>query len=182
MNKQEVIKCINDKKIPGCTITYEDERYNEGLITDLSYIEQIDEPEKPVVPQFVADWYEDNKDDFEFNIYCLCVDFHDRPVKLDNRIRRWFSNTSNKSIQMLVAMHFFGYEVKKEKLYTAQLKSTGEYLHYDTETDKVHHFCAYRNTARHSKNYHFTEDELVKYSAWGNDNCDINEVRVKNGN
>jgi len=32
----------------------------------LALVYQLDEPEKPVVPQFVADWYEDNKDDFEY--------------------------------------------------------------------------------------------------------------------
>lgn len=61
MNKQEVIKSIEDEKILGLTTTYDDERYNEGLITAKRYVEQIDEPEKPIVPQFVADWYEDHK-------------------------------------------------------------------------------------------------------------------------
>lgn len=68
------------------------------------------------------------------------------------------------------------YEVEKEKLYTAQLKSTGEFLYYDKETDKVHHFCAYGNTARNSKNYHFNEDTLIQYNAWKNGSYDVNEV------
>lgn len=46
----------------------------------------------------------------------------------------------------------------------------------EKETDKVHHFCAYGNTARNSKNYHFTEDTLIQYNAWGNDAYDVNEV------
>ncbi|WP_154949108.1 DUF1642 domain-containing protein, partial [Klebsiella grimontii] len=32
------------------------------------------EPHKPVVPKFVAEWFEDNKDDLEFAIWELCVD------------------------------------------------------------------------------------------------------------
>ena len=32
-------------------------------------LKQLDEPQKPVIPQFVADWYEEHKDDFEFNIW-----------------------------------------------------------------------------------------------------------------
>lgn len=56
MNKQELKKRIED--LP----------YNAGLIVDtikisrnglLKLIEQLDEPQKPVVPQFVADWIEE---------------------------------------------------------------------------------------------------------------------------
>ena len=35
----------------------------------LKDLEQLDEPGKVKVSQFVADWYEENKDDFEFNIW-----------------------------------------------------------------------------------------------------------------
>ena len=35
----------------------------------LQDLEQLDEPEKPVVPQFVADWYEEHKDNLEYNIW-----------------------------------------------------------------------------------------------------------------
>lgn len=175
MNKQEVIDEI-ENAIPDFILNDFQRGKETGLTYALELVNQLDELEKPVVPQYVADWYEDNKDDFEFNIYSLCVEFHDNPTKLDDRIRRWFSSTGNNSIQTLVAMHFFGYEVEKEKLYTAKLKSTGEFLHYDKETDKVHHFCAYGNTARNSKNYHFTEDTLIQYNAWRNDAYDVNEV------
>ena len=37
---------------------------------------------KPLVPQFVADWYEEHKDDFEKNIFELCLEF--RNCSLDN--------------------------------------------------------------------------------------------------
>ncbi|WP_413251595.1 DUF1642 domain-containing protein [Streptococcus lutetiensis] len=33
----------------------------------------------------------------------------------------WFNDDNNKSIETLVLMHKFGYEVKKEKLYTVEL-------------------------------------------------------------
>ena len=33
----------------------------------LEFIKLLDEPQKPVVKQFVADWYEDNKDMLETN-------------------------------------------------------------------------------------------------------------------
>ena len=79
---------------------------------------------KPVVPQFVADWYEDNRDDFEFNLYRLCIDYYN--CDLDMKMMIWFRDKRNKSIQTLVAMHQVGYEVKKEKLYRAKNRHTGE--------------------------------------------------------
>lgn len=121
MNKQEAVKGIEDEKILGFT-TYEDERYNEGLITALSYVEAIDEPEKPVVPQFVADWYEDNKYTFEYSIVKLIEDSSNNAIEDDN-LRLWFGYDldNDKPIETLVNMHQFGYRVYKEKLYTVEL-------------------------------------------------------------
>ena len=72
----------------------------------------MDKQEKPVVPQFVADWYEESKYYFEWNLYNLCVDFHER--KLQEDMHEWFNILSNKPIETLVMMHKFGYEVDEE--------------------------------------------------------------------
>ena len=74
---------------------------------------------KPVVPRFVADWYEEHKDDFECNLYDLCIDF--REYKLQENLHRWFDDNNNKSLETLVLMHRFGYEVEKERLYTVEI-------------------------------------------------------------
>ena len=79
----------------------------------------MNKPEKPVLPQFVADWYEENKDNFEMNLYNLCVDFHKR--KLPDDLYEWFNKLSDKPIETLVMMHNLGYEVEKEKLYTVEI-------------------------------------------------------------
>ena len=79
----------------------------------------LNEPEKPVVPQYVADWYEENKDDLEYNLYKLCIDFHEQKLRAD--LYGWFNDDNNKSIETLVLMHKFGYEVEKEKLYTVEM-------------------------------------------------------------
>lgn len=116
MNKQEAIEKIEACKSP---FTSEDDTiFNYGLDKALSIIKQLDEPEKPVVPQFVADWYEENKNDFEYNLYRLCIDFYGR--KLHEDLHEWFNFDKNKPIETLILMHKFGYEVEKEKLYTAQ--------------------------------------------------------------
>ena len=105
MNKQEVIEEIRKHS----TQLYDDFAINRDKAIQI--VNQIDEPEKPVVPQFVADWYEDSKFYFEWNLYNLCVDFHER--KLQEDLYEWFNCLSNKPIETLVLMHKFGYEVEK---------------------------------------------------------------------
>lgn len=57
MNKQEVIKGIENEVVLGLT-TFGDRQYNKGLKDALSYVEQIDEPEKPVLNKKEAEWVE----------------------------------------------------------------------------------------------------------------------------
>lgn len=117
INKQEVIEKIEAFKSP---FTSEDDTiFNYGLDKALSIIKQLDEPEKPVVPQFVADWYEEHKEDLEYNLYRLCIDFCGR--KLHEDLHEWFKFDKNKPIETLILMHKFGYEVEKEKLYTVEI-------------------------------------------------------------
>ena len=122
MNKQEVIKKI--EKLDGLTIKDKDFNFDIEMIPKgeaLEIVNQLDEPEKPVVPQFVADFYESIKDGIENNIYDLCVQFHSDRGVLDKDIDSWFDDPKNKPIQTLVNMHQFGYEVEKEKLYTVEM-------------------------------------------------------------
>ncbi|HEV4354997.1 TPA: DUF1642 domain-containing protein [Streptococcus pneumoniae] len=77
---------------------------------------------KVVVPQFVADWYEENKDSFEFNVWDW-IAFRDEAEKSENReFNNWINNSRENPIQTLVNMHNFGYEVEKEKRYFVKIK------------------------------------------------------------
>ena len=127
----------------------------------LQDLEQLDEPKKVVVPQFVADWYEENKDDFEGNLF-RCA--HNIPSNFDgaklNEFEKWFLNASTKPFQILVNMHQFGYEVKKEKRYLVKIKGAEEdtsILNYDT-VRKIW----FMNDETHSKfiKTHHTRKEL----------------------
>lgn len=77
----------------------------------------LDEPQKPVVPKFVAEWFEDNKDDLEFAIWELCVDSYGSSQQgmLD-----WIQQSENKPIETLVRMKN-GYEVEKEPRWVVKL-------------------------------------------------------------
>ena len=118
MNKKEAIEKIKAlKPDEQCLHEYQPEEweaFQDGFDDGKCYveliIEQIDEPEKPVVPQFVADWYETYKCCFEWNLYNLCIDFHER--KLEEDLYQWFKVITNNPIETLVMMHRFGYEVE----------------------------------------------------------------------
>ena len=98
---------------------------------------------RPVVQQFVADWYEENKDSFEGNLYRCAYNI---PSTFDgaklNEFERWFLTAGTKPFQTLVNMHQFGYEVEKERKYIVTLKSSGQKLYYRTK-DEDYIFSSY---------------------------------------
>ena len=67
----------------------------------------------------MADWYEENKYDFDYKVW-ECV-FHDGKGEKTG-MSEWISRTEN-AFTILVNMHQFGYEVKKEKRYLVTLKN-----------------------------------------------------------
>ena len=84
----------------------------DGIISDLK---RLDEPEKPIVPQFVADWYEEYKDNFDYNLWEYLVDW-DRQNPSD--FKEWIAEGDKYDpLITLINMHQFGYEVEKEKRY-----------------------------------------------------------------
>ena len=118
MNKQELIKKY--KRLEGVWDAEGAEIARRIFLLDLY---QLDEPEKVKVPQFVADWYEENKDVFEANLYRCAYNI---PSAFDsaklNEFERWFLTAGTKPFQILVNMHQFGYEVEEEKRYIIKLK------------------------------------------------------------
>ena len=116
MNKQELIEKIDNLQY---SLSWNIPRINKEIVIDL--IEQLDEPQKPVVPQFVAEWYEENKNNLDKNIYDCIVGWgiHSK------EIRDWMRETS--PFQTLVNMHQFGYTVEKEKRYLVKMKGVNDY-------------------------------------------------------
>ena len=83
---------------------------------------------KPVVPQFVADWYEENKTNLEYNIWEYIYNWDKQNV---SQIKTWFDYSSNKPLQTLINMKQFGYEVEEEPKYTVKIKATKHYFAKD---------------------------------------------------
>jgi len=119
MNKQELIDYCNALKenksqIINCIDV-------NGII---KRIEQLDEPQKVTIPQFVADWYEKHKDDLEYDIWEYILHWGKQQK---SEFYEWMNHANNKPFQTLANMHQFGYEVEKEKRYLVKVKGFDEY-------------------------------------------------------
>ena len=113
MDRQEAIQTLS--KVARISVAYAEDLYDSFF-------------EKPVVPQFVADWYEENKDVFGYNLV-ECI--NSIPSALDGEVlhdfEKWLLD-EEESLITLVNMHQFGYEVEKEARYTVRIKVTNQYL------------------------------------------------------
>ena len=118
MNEKQIIDLIKRMRELGHIYSY------QGAKNLIREYEKLNKPEKVKVPQFVADWYEENKEDFEGNLsrYIINISSIFDGAKL-NEFDRWFLNASTKPFQTLVNMHQFGYEVEKEKRYIVKIKN-----------------------------------------------------------
>ena len=121
MNKQEAIELLRDV---AKRVFYRTRRRSVHIDEVVELVNQIDEPQKPVVPKFVANWYEENKDNFEYNVQCLCV-HNCEPLR---EIDTWFDSDDTKPVETLVIMHKFGYEIEKEKLYIVEIPNPHSYI------------------------------------------------------
>ena len=103
----------------------------------LEDLKQLDEPRKVKVKKFVADWYEENKDSFEFNVW-YWIAFRDEAKKSENReFNNWINDSRENPIQTLVNMHQFGYEVDEEKRYLVKIKASGQYIMNNPDENAV---------------------------------------------
>lgn len=93
----------------------------------LEDLKQLDEPRKVKVKKFVADWYEEHKDEFEYNVWDW-LSSKSESGKIDSKFAFWLNDVDNTPIQTLVNMHQFGYEVDEEKRYLVKMKASGQYI------------------------------------------------------
>jgi len=73
------------------------------------------QPDIPEVPQFVADWYEANKDNLEFAVFSINIDTFRSKFGDRSNIENWFSGMKNKPIETIFSMKN-GYTVGKPKI------------------------------------------------------------------
>ncbi|MDQ8481167.1 DUF1642 domain-containing protein [Enterococcus faecium] len=113
------------------------------------------EHQKPVVPRFVVEWFEDNKDDLEFAIWELCVDSY---CSAEQGMLNWIRQSENNSIETLIRMKD-GYEVEKEQLYEVIIGDLYLIKKFNDRNDfcfdTSHSLCTWEKSA-----YQLTEEEI----------------------
>ena len=114
MNKQEAIEKLKE-------VSWECE--DNSLVIDLDYaqkiINQIDEPQKVTIPEFVAEWVEE----------CKRSDWHLQKVlsRLDDdeKVGDWAYDENDdlipEKVDMIARAWVDGCEIEKEKLYTVEI-------------------------------------------------------------
>ena len=173
MNKQELIekyeKLEGVCKDPGAEI---------ARLIFLEDLRGLDEPQKVQVPQFVADWYEEHKDDFEIALF-RCIDHI--PSVYDegdlNEFEEWIIDGETKPFQTLVNMHQFGYTVEKEKRYLVKIvgmDNINGYLSYNKKLKKW--FFGIASESRPYRSKH-TRKELEEDGFGEVFNCPLFEIK-----
>ncbi len=162
MNKQEAIEKLRNeswKYYDSIELVIETKMVIE-------VIKQLDEPEKPVVPPYIDTWIQGAKYN-GFDLYEAMTD-----DEMPDKVATWIKCNSEVFANAL----FYGYEVEKEKLYTARFKASNEYLNLDKNYEELLHFRVPKNVSERCNNYHFTKEKLVEYSVWDTPAYEIEEV------
>lgn len=131
MNKQELIKHFEEMEYVSI--------HQMGKQSFIDLIEQLDEPQKPIVPQFVAGWMN----------YCkltgvdLYHAFEMSDLYLENyayqkdypKLKGYFESENNQEI--FARAWLDGYTVEKEKRYRVKMKKVGDisFLNHDLQSD-----------------------------------------------
>ena len=130
MNKQEAIKKAEFRVIYPTEVRPNLEVLPLEEVKNI--ISQIHEPQKPVVPKFVAEWIEDHKGDYSKWDEEARADFVFRAINdlfrfgeglsfWDFTINEKISEWTTKNAYEFITAILFGYTVEKEKLYTVEI-------------------------------------------------------------
>ena len=121
MNKQELIKKY--KRLEGVWDAPGAEIARQIFLQDL---EQLDEPQKPVVPQFVADFISEQKKQGHTLSYSI-------DASMSDRVAEWYWSNS----ELFARAWLDGYEIEKERRYTVVMKGTKQPLFYNNLHERL---------------------------------------------
>ena len=121
MNKQELIKKY--KRLEGVWDAPGAEIARQIFLQDL---EQLDEPQKPVVPQFVADFISEQKKQGHTLSYSI-------DASMSDRVAEWYWGNS----ELFARAWLDGYEIEKDRQYTIVMKGTKQPLFYNNLHERL---------------------------------------------
>lgn len=141
MTRQEAIEKLST--IGHISVSYAEDLYDSFF-------------EKPVVPQYVADWYEKYKENIDYELWEYLVDWVNQEP---SDFKEWL-NTEYGAFQTLVNMHQFGYEVEKGLRYTVRVKGIDGYCKYLNRDTKTQRWLFASKTELERFRAHHTRKEL----------------------
>lgn len=129
MNKQEAIEKIEKGK--SNFNAWEDLVRNRAFEDALTIVRKIDEPEKPVVPQYVADWIEWCKNNNVTLLGAMSpIDELGTAICDDKKVESLeASKWATRNQETFAQAWLFGYKIKKEKLYTVELPNPNGFIY-----------------------------------------------------
>ena len=123
MNKQEAIEKIK-RRTEYFKVEKEYNRgFRDGLNNSIPVIREIDAPERPVVPQYVADWIEWCKRNKVSLLGAMSpIDELGTAICDDKKVESLeASKWATRNQETFAQAWIYGYEVEKEKLYTVKI-------------------------------------------------------------
>lgn len=131
MNKQELIKHFEEMEYVSI--------HQMGKKAFIDMIEQLDEPQKPVVPQFVGGWINyckrtgvDLYHAFEMGDQYLGNYAYQKD---DLKLKEFFETENNQDL--FARAWLDGYTVEKEKRYLVKMSATKQPLFYNNMYEKI---------------------------------------------
>ena len=116
MNKQEAIESLRDV---ANRVFYRTGRRSVHIDKIVELVNQIEEPQKPVVPKFVAEWLEHCRR-CNLNLQMTLYRLDD-----DEKVGDWAYDENDdlisEKVDMIARAWLDGYETEKEKLYTVEI-------------------------------------------------------------
>lgn len=162
-----------DHFIPVELISYSNGACHVKILTNsddkdlvVPYIYQLErptEPQKPVIPQFVADWIEKCKSS-GFSLR-MAMEHWD----MDENLEKWMQYSENQEI--FAKAWLYGYTVEKPKLYTVEIPNPNRkgnnrfFLQKDPNTGKIL-LCKGNFNPETNRNLWLTESEIRKDFEW----------------
>ena len=129
MDRNEAVQKLS--KVARISVAYAEDLYDSFF-------------SKPVVPQYVAKWYEANKRNLDLSLGGLVFDLAtNSTIYYQEELKAWVNDNKKTFITTLINMHQFGYEVEKEPRYTVRIKGVDGYAtHLNENLDNHEWFFA----------------------------------------
>ncbi|MFM0900605.1 DUF1642 domain-containing protein [Streptococcus suis] len=171
MNKQEAIEIIEQStiKIPKRVkvISKADNVLVETGFIDyvpldvvVNTIDKIHEPQKVVVPKFVAEWIKETKEHHP-NLRWVWTVYPN-----DLELNKWLDTNT----ETFMLAWLFGYEVEQEPLYTVEIpnpnNTSANVLCLRKDGGKIHISKQNHKTYKQSRYCHLTESEIKEDFEW----------------